>query len=372
MRILLGKSGVSQTTLKTTPLSTLLVLITLSLILFLSTAEQTQAYSYNNYNNNYNKYNDNYNINLGEYNTNSYTLEDKNIYCKDKAVFNGDSSIIKILEITPEKTGRTRLRFCVCKNKTRKYSVNVWLKCSNSTNKIDSFHARKSRMCYVFNSEFENPRNNCSLIIDGLGIRVEKNLKNYNLSLKILNCNYDHEENAIKIIVRVVNNNNFPTNFVVRTGFYYNDELISVYSKESFLEEKSERLLEISKKIEYSGIYYVKTKLIVDDFVLEEESLSVRMDNKDSKFGKSNYNKIDHRNINHTNNTTDYTNDYTNDTMFKKKNNKENKNQDFKNVSEYSNFRNCDYNVFNKEKSIALHTLLFISIMLNVVLIIRR
>ncbi len=299
------------------------------------------------------------------------------------------SSLIPATEIGIKKintqNNKLIVDFYAFKNDTRKYLVKVSLNCDDSE-QIQKFYARKKNTLYNFTAEFNRTGSKCVLLIEGLGKSIKYDIDT-DESVRINNFEVVPDYNSAFVFVEVVGN---ASQFELISKIYRDNNLIKTCKREYPLANK--RLVEQDFNLEPQQ-YIVQEELLLNGQLTDTKENKIEVLGKSNNGTKrdvnkdrnirvniSNQSKKNDENIganerkNNSNKTIDVIsiNSNSKDSNLKSggKDTKENtalgSSTDSRGRNKMSGFIS-NYNIL-----VAVYVFLFLSIILNIVLIIKR
>jgi hypothetical protein len=260
----------------------------------------------------------------------------------------------------------------VCRKNTKKYAVKAYIECvdekSNNVKKlVSTFYLRKDG-CYNFNFTVDYDESilndDCSLIVEGLDVVFKKEIEACRIDVKIFEIvqNGDFLETTLKI-----KNNEFNDFYLTAMSKLFSDEgEIDGFEKVFYLEENSERLV-LLKNILNRRASYLEIKILKEDAIifegkideikfieeerLKEQSVSTVTANNSIKLENNSFPEIKNSKQNYSKENAQ---SYAEEVYVKKSECK----------------TECNFSDY--QKLVALYTFLFLSVALNIILIIKR
>ncbi|MGB9748858.1 MAG: hypothetical protein ACP5OZ_03970 [Candidatus Woesearchaeota archaeon] len=276
------------------------------------------------------------------------------------------------------KDGDAYFEILVCRANTRKYAVKAYIECIDENSKktknhVSTFYARKDG-CYNFNFSVNYKENilnnNCSLIVEGLGILMQEEIERYDINAEIFEIvrNGDFLETTLKI-----ENNEFEDkNLIARGKLFSEQREIDVSEKEFSLKGNSEVLV-VLRNILSLEAEHLSVEILKENIAVFEEISDISSFAKDLNLQLQENDTNDAAGIKSLNNSAEnnfYQEENSKKIETEKMNFSANKNsaQDLNKTCVQKTSCSCrDY-----QRLVALYTFLFLSVMLNIILIAKR
>ncbi|MEM2121780.1 MAG: hypothetical protein QXU20_03945 [Candidatus Woesearchaeota archaeon] len=249
----------------------------------------------------------------------------------------------------------------VCRKNTKKYAVKSYIECfdnlKSSKKLISTFYVRKDG-CYILNSSFnysDIKSENCSLYLEGLDSSVREEIKKSAIIADIFEIvkNGDYIETTIKII-----NKNYEDKEITIIGELLDDvKLVQKTENKVLLEGNCEKLILLKNKVQRAEL--LRISILEQDIIIFEKEINLGLILSEYKIKNDDYKNIE------VNNSKIKTTNFE----YKKTVETENNNKSL-NYLNYYKEKECAFPDYGK--LIALYTFLFLSVMLNIILIIRR
>lgn len=309
-------------------------------------------------------------------------LSNASNFYSEKHEFDSNKSTI-LLKKMLFKEEKIYFELMVCRRNTKKYAVKAYIQCSDENSKIkkqivSTFYLRKDG-CYNLNLTLINNgeiinyedilENKCYLTIEGLDLLFQKEIEYLDIKAEIFDI--VQNGNFLETTIKIENKGFNHSDLIVSSNAFSNNTMIENFEKLVYLEKNSDTLVLLKNNLSLKTDY-LKILILKNNIIIFEEKVYV------SQFLSKDYIQKETEIFEETKEESklDKNGSYPNNQGISKipeinKGNylSEKKDDEGSDAELPVQKQNC-FNDFHK--SIAIYTLLFLSVMLNIILIIRR